>query len=261
MAVEQRPRATAPGSCSSSSCARARRLDPELTLRIRRTIGAQTTAAARARAGRRGRGAAGHPQRQALRASRPRRGRGAGGGQPSGRSPTPIRWSRSDGRWRRPKRRWPRATSTRCPPTRPPSTRCGRSGNRCSGSRASATTTTSSPSAAPRCRRCASSPGSATASGSSCRSRSLIEAPTVAELAAAVDDPGKHFDPLVLMRSGSGGPPLFLVHSIWGDVLGMRQIAVAMRERRPRLRPAGPGAAGRRAAGRASRRWRRATSR
>ena len=57
----------------------------------------------------------------------------------------------------------------------------------------------------------------------------LMEAPTVAALAAVVDDPGKHFDPLVLMRSGEGGPPLFLVHSIWGDVLGMRQIAVAMR--------------------------------
>lgn len=57
----------------------------------------------------------------------------------------------------------------------------------------------------------------------------LMEAPTVAELAAAVDDPGKHFDPLVLMRSGESGAPLFLVHSIWGDVLGMRQIAVAMR--------------------------------
>jgi acetoacetyl-CoA synthetase len=61
----------------------------------------------------------------------------------------------------------------------------------------------------------------------------LIEAPTIAELAAAVDDPGKHFDPLVLMRSGNGGPPLFLVHSIWGDVLGMRQIAVAMRSDTP----------------------------
>jgi len=57
----------------------------------------------------------------------------------------------------------------------------------------------------------------------------LMEAPTVAELAAAVDDPGRHFDPLVPMRSGNAGPPLFLVHSIWGDVLGMRQIAVAMR--------------------------------
>jgi acetoacetyl-CoA synthetase len=56
----------------------------------------------------------------------------------------------------------------------------------------------------------------------------LIEAPTVAELAAVVDDPGKHFDPLVLMRPGNDGPPLFLVHSIWGDVLEMRQVAVAI---------------------------------
>jgi acetoacetyl-CoA synthetase len=57
----------------------------------------------------------------------------------------------------------------------------------------------------------------------------LIEAPTAAELAAVVDDPGKHFDPLVLMRSGEDGPPLFLVHSIWGDVLGMRQMVVALK--------------------------------
>ena len=56
----------------------------------------------------------------------------------------------------------------------------------------------------------------------------LMEAPTVAELAATVDDPGRHFEPLIQMRAGSGGPPLFLVHSIWGDVLGMRQLAVAM---------------------------------
>ena len=58
---------------------------------------------------------------------------------------------------------------------------------------------------------------------------SLIEAPTVAELAAVIEDPAKHFQPLVPMRAGSDGPPLFLVHSIWGDVLGMRQIAMAMR--------------------------------
>jgi acetoacetyl-CoA synthetase len=57
----------------------------------------------------------------------------------------------------------------------------------------------------------------------------LMEAPTPARLAEAVDDPGRHFEPLVLMRAGEAGPPLFLVHSIWGDVLGMRQIAVAMR--------------------------------
>jgi acetoacetyl-CoA synthetase len=56
----------------------------------------------------------------------------------------------------------------------------------------------------------------------------LIEAPRAAELAAVVDDPGKHFQPLVQMRCGEEGPPLFLVHSIWGDVLGMRQIAMAM---------------------------------
>jgi len=61
----------------------------------------------------------------------------------------------------------------------------------------------------------------------------LMEAPTVAALAAVVDDPGKHFDPLVPMRSGEEGPPLFLVHSIWGDVLGMRQIAMALRSNVP----------------------------
>ncbi len=57
----------------------------------------------------------------------------------------------------------------------------------------------------------------------------LIEAPTVAALAAVVDDPAKHFQPLVQMRAGEESPPLFLVHSIWGDVLGMRQIATAMK--------------------------------
>jgi acetoacetyl-CoA synthetase len=56
----------------------------------------------------------------------------------------------------------------------------------------------------------------------------LIEAPTVAELTAAVEHPGRHFQPLVQMRAGSEGPPLYLVHSIWGDVLGMRQITAAL---------------------------------
>jgi acetoacetyl-CoA synthetase len=56
----------------------------------------------------------------------------------------------------------------------------------------------------------------------------LIEAPTVAELTEAVEDPGRHFQPLLQMRAGSEGPPLYLVHSIWGDVLGMRQITAAM---------------------------------
>jgi acetoacetyl-CoA synthetase len=57
----------------------------------------------------------------------------------------------------------------------------------------------------------------------------LIEAPTVAELTEAVEDPGRHFQPLVQMRPGEDGPPLFLVHSVWGDVLGMRQLAMAMK--------------------------------
>lgn len=57
----------------------------------------------------------------------------------------------------------------------------------------------------------------------------LIEAPTVAALAASVEDPSRHFQPLVRIRSGEKGPPLFLVHSVWGDVLGMRQLVTAMR--------------------------------
>ena len=57
----------------------------------------------------------------------------------------------------------------------------------------------------------------------------LIEAPTVAALTESVEDPGRHFQPLVQMRSGEDGPPLFLVHSVWGDVLGMRQLTIAMK--------------------------------
>jgi acetoacetyl-CoA synthetase len=57
----------------------------------------------------------------------------------------------------------------------------------------------------------------------------LIEAPTVAHLTSAVEDPGHHFQPLVPMRTGSQGPPLFLVHSIWADVFGLRQITAAMK--------------------------------
>jgi acetoacetyl-CoA synthetase len=56
----------------------------------------------------------------------------------------------------------------------------------------------------------------------------LLEAPTIAELAAAIDDPSRHAGRLVLMRRGSGAPPLFIVHSLWGDVLGMRQLAHAI---------------------------------
>jgi acetoacetyl-CoA synthetase len=75
----------------------------------------------------------------------------------------------------------------------------------------------------------------------------LIEAPTIAELTAAVEDPGRHFQSLVQMRAGAEGPPLFLVHSIWGDVLGMRQITAAMKRDVPvygiRARGLNPGEA------------------
>jgi len=56
----------------------------------------------------------------------------------------------------------------------------------------------------------------------------LIEAPTVAELTAAVEHPDRHFKPLVQMRAG-GGPPVYLLHSIWGDVLGMLQMVTEMK--------------------------------
>jgi acetoacetyl-CoA synthetase len=55
----------------------------------------------------------------------------------------------------------------------------------------------------------------------------LLEAPTVAELAAVVDDPERRTGRLVSMRRGTG-TPLFFVHSLWGDVLGMRQLAQAI---------------------------------
>lgn len=61
----------------------------------------------------------------------------------------------------------------------------------------------------------------------------LIDAPTPAALAAAVEDPARYFQPLALMREGAGGPPLFFIHSIWGEVLDMRQIALAMESEIP----------------------------
>jgi acetoacetyl-CoA synthetase len=56
----------------------------------------------------------------------------------------------------------------------------------------------------------------------------LLEAPTIAALSAVVADPSLQVEPLVRMRRGGDGPPLFIVHSIWGDVLGMREITAAM---------------------------------
>lgn len=61
----------------------------------------------------------------------------------------------------------------------------------------------------------------------------LIEAPTVAELTTAVENPGRHFQPLVQMRASDESPPLFLLHSLWGDVIGMHQIAAAMESEIP----------------------------
>jgi acetoacetyl-CoA synthetase len=56
----------------------------------------------------------------------------------------------------------------------------------------------------------------------------LLEAPTIAALSAVVEDPSLQVNPLVRMRRGANGPPLFIVHSIWGDVLGMREITAAI---------------------------------
>ena len=57
----------------------------------------------------------------------------------------------------------------------------------------------------------------------------LLEAATIADLTEVVEDPSRRFKPLVLLRPGTGGPPLFFVHSIWGDVIEMRQVAMAMK--------------------------------
>jgi acetoacetyl-CoA synthetase len=57
----------------------------------------------------------------------------------------------------------------------------------------------------------------------------LLEATTIAELAEVIENPSRRFDPLVLLRPGTEGPPLFFVHSIWGDVIEMRQVAMAMK--------------------------------
>ncbi len=57
----------------------------------------------------------------------------------------------------------------------------------------------------------------------------LFEASTIATLAALIDDPERKAERVVLMRRGRESPPLFLIHSLWGDVLGMRQVAQALR--------------------------------
>jgi acetoacetyl-CoA synthetase len=56
----------------------------------------------------------------------------------------------------------------------------------------------------------------------------LLDAPTIAEMAALIDDPQQLVEPLVLLRPGEGGRPLFFIHSMWGDVLEMRTLALQM---------------------------------
>jgi acetoacetyl-CoA synthetase len=57
----------------------------------------------------------------------------------------------------------------------------------------------------------------------------LIEAPTLAGLAAVVEDPSRLSAPLVQIRPGSVEPPLYFIHSLWGDVIEMRQVAMALK--------------------------------
>src|SRR3954471_14142462 len=62
----------------------------------------------------------------------------------------------------------------------------------------------------------------------------LLDAPTVAQMAAVIEDPSAaHSSPLVLLRPGTGERPLFLVHSLFGDVLSMRPLAPHLDTDRP----------------------------
>ncbi|MEA2442385.1 MAG: acetoacetyl-CoA synthetase [Thermoleophilaceae bacterium] len=62
----------------------------------------------------------------------------------------------------------------------------------------------------------------------------LLDAPTTAAMARAVDEPAEmRSNPLVLLRAGTGERPLFLVHSLFGDVLSMRPLALALETERP----------------------------
>jgi acetoacetyl-CoA synthetase len=62
----------------------------------------------------------------------------------------------------------------------------------------------------------------------------LVYARTPAALAEVIDGPAEQWGPpLVLLRPGSGGRPLFMVHTIVGDVLTLRVLALALRGDRP----------------------------
>jgi acetoacetyl-CoA synthetase len=62
----------------------------------------------------------------------------------------------------------------------------------------------------------------------------LLEAQTAAALAAVVDGPAEHrVPPLVLLRAGGAGRPVFVVHGIGGDVLHLRTLAQLLETDRP----------------------------
>jgi len=62
----------------------------------------------------------------------------------------------------------------------------------------------------------------------------LLEAPTIASLAAALERPAEdHSDPLVLLAEGRHSPPLFIVHGIGGSVMELRALAQALQIERP----------------------------
>ncbi|MEA2450849.1 MAG: acetoacetyl-CoA synthetase, partial [Thermoleophilaceae bacterium] len=57
----------------------------------------------------------------------------------------------------------------------------------------------------------------------------LLDAPTIAQMAGVIDSPDARRSPsLVLLRKGDDDRPLFLVHSLFGDVLSMRPLALAL---------------------------------
>lgn len=61
----------------------------------------------------------------------------------------------------------------------------------------------------------------------------LVYARTPAAMAALIEDPTVDLaPPLVLLRPGEGRP-LFVVHPLWGDVLTLRPLALALDTRRP----------------------------
>jgi acetoacetyl-CoA synthetase len=62
----------------------------------------------------------------------------------------------------------------------------------------------------------------------------LVHAQTTTAFAAVIDGPAEdRFPSLVLLRPGSGGPPLFLVHALSGDVLFLRPLAFRLSTDRP----------------------------